>query len=110
MSYWTFPEFRRRQYASRAVALVCDWAFAELGVERMEIYVEPDNVASRRVAERAGFTEEGVLRARGLFGAERRDLVRYSRLPSDEEVRPGCRRIAQRAVTRSTARRRRRPA
>jgi RimJ/RimL family protein N-acetyltransferase len=37
MSYWTFPVFRGRHYASRTVALVCDWAFAELGVERMEI-------------------------------------------------------------------------
>jgi RimJ/RimL family protein N-acetyltransferase len=83
MSYWVFPAFRGRRYASRAVILACGWAFAELGVERMEIYVEPDNAASRSTALRAGFTEEGVLRARGRFGDERRDLVLYSRLPSD---------------------------
>jgi RimJ/RimL family protein N-acetyltransferase len=83
MSYWVFPAFRGRRYASRAVILACGWAFAELGVERMEIYVEPDNAASRSVALLAGFTEEGLLRARGRFGDERRDLVLYSRLPSD---------------------------
>jgi RimJ/RimL family protein N-acetyltransferase len=83
MSYWVFPAFRGRRYASRAVILACDWAFAELGVERMEIYVEPDNAASRSTALRAGFTEEGLLRARGRFGDERRDLVLYSRLPQD---------------------------
>jgi RimJ/RimL family protein N-acetyltransferase len=81
MSYWTFPPFRGRGYATRGIRLVCDWAFAELGVERMEIYVEADNLASRGAARRARFTEEGVLR--GRFGAERRDLVLYSRLPSD---------------------------
>lgn len=86
MSYWVFPPFRGRRYASRAVILACDWAFAELGVERMEIYVEPDNAASRSVALLAGFTEEGLLRARGRFGDERRDLVLYSRLPTDGKV------------------------
>jgi RimJ/RimL family protein N-acetyltransferase len=83
MSYWVFPPFRGRGYASRAIGLACEWAFADLGVERMEIYVEPDNLASRGAALRAGFTEEGVLRRRGQFGGERRDLVLYSRLPSD---------------------------
>jgi hypothetical protein len=51
---------------------------------RIEIYVEPDNLASRTAARRAGFTEEGVLRERGQFGNERRDLVLYSRLRSDD--------------------------
>ena len=83
MSYWVFPTFRGRGFASRAVGLACEWAFAELGVERMEVYVEPDNGASRSAALRAGFTEEGVLRKRGRIGGERRDLVLYSRLPSD---------------------------
>jgi len=83
MSYWVFPPFRGRGYAGRAIAVACDWAFAELGVERMEIYVEPDNLPSRGAALRAGFIEEGVLRARGQFGRERRDLVLYSRLPAD---------------------------
>jgi RimJ/RimL family protein N-acetyltransferase len=87
MSYWVFPPFRGRGYAGRAIRLACEWAFAELGVERMEIYVEPDNHASRGAALRAGFTEEGVLRARGQFGGERRDLVLYSRLPSDAPPR-----------------------
>jgi ribosomal-protein-alanine N-acetyltransferase len=82
MSYWTFPPLRGRGYATRGIRLACEWAFAELGVERMEIYVEPDNVASRSAAEHAGFSEEGLLRARGRFGNERRDLVLYSRLPS----------------------------
>jgi RimJ/RimL family protein N-acetyltransferase len=88
MSYWVFPPFRGRGYAGRAIGLACEWAFGELGVERMEIYVEPDNAASRGAARRAGFTEEGLLRARGQFGGERRDLVLYSRLPSDGTQRP----------------------
>jgi RimJ/RimL family protein N-acetyltransferase len=83
MSYWTFPPFRGKGYAGRAIRLATEWAFAELGVARMEIYVEPDNGASRAAARRAGFTEEGVLRGRGLFRDERRDFVLYARLPTD---------------------------
>lgn len=83
ISYWTFPAFRGKGLASRAVELLCRWAFAELAVERVELYVEPDNVASRGVALRAGFTEEGTLRQRERFGEERRDMVLYLRLPSD---------------------------
>jgi RimJ/RimL family protein N-acetyltransferase len=81
MSYWVFPPFRRRGFAARAISLACEWAFDELGVERIDLYIEPDNAASRAAAARAGFTEEHVLPAHRQFGPEdRRDMVLYSRL------------------------------
>ena len=64
--------------------LLCDYAFGELGIERPEAYVEPDNVASRRVVEAAGFAEEGLARRRELtLHGERRDVVLYRLLPDD---------------------------
>ena len=42
-----------------------------------------ENVASQRVAEKAGFTREGVLRAHTAFREGRRDSVLFSLLPSD---------------------------
>jgi RimJ/RimL family protein N-acetyltransferase len=78
ISYWTFPPFRRRGLATKAVRLVCDYAFTQLGVERIELHVEPDHAASRGVAERAGFTEEGVMRSGRSFGQERQDMILYS--------------------------------
>lgn len=83
MSYWVFPAHRGKGYATRAIVLTSDWVFGELGVERLELYVEPDNEASRGAARRAGFTEEGLLRAREQIGDERRDMVLYSCLPTD---------------------------
>jgi ribosomal-protein-alanine N-acetyltransferase len=84
LSYWVFPSNRGRGMACRAVRLACDYAFADLGVERVELYIEPDNLASRGVARSAGFREEGVLRSQGVtVTGERRDMVLYSRLPSD---------------------------
>ena len=45
--------------------------------------MRPDNVASQRVAERCGFTREGLMRAHLPFKGGRRDTVLYSRLPGD---------------------------
>lgn len=59
VSYWTFPEHRRRGYATRATRLLCGWAFGELGVRRMEAHVDDDNVASIGVLRNAGFAATG---------------------------------------------------
>lgn len=72
MSYWVFPVWRRRGFASRAVRLVCRYAFDELGIERVELFIEPDSAAPRRAA--------GWLYPRGhspVAGAHRRAGARH---------------------------------
>jgi RimJ/RimL family protein N-acetyltransferase len=84
IGYWLRAEARGRGAATVAVQLVARWAFDALGVRRLELTTAPDNVASQRVAERAGFTREGLLR--GLVATEdnrRRDDVMFSLLPAD---------------------------
>lgn len=84
LSYWTFPPHRNQGFARRAAALVCRYGFEKLGIERIEAYVEPDNRASRRVAEAVGFREEGLVRQRELTQhGERRDMALYGLLPED---------------------------
>ena len=89
LSYFTIPTERRRGLATRAVNLAAAFAFEQLGVERLEIKAETDNVASRTVAERAGFVFEGTLRSAGAFRGGRRDLAGYSRLRTDTEGASG---------------------
>jgi RimJ/RimL family protein N-acetyltransferase len=89
MAYWTAWDSRGRGVASRAARLACDYAFRELGVERMEVQVAPDNLPSRRVAERAGFVEEGIVREGERLGAERGDMVLYSRHALPSPAPPG---------------------
>jgi diamine N-acetyltransferase len=62
-------EFRRyvmwepgRGIGSAALPLVLDHCFSVLGTHRVWLDVMPDNARARRVYERAGFREEGVLR------------------------------------------------
>jgi RimJ/RimL family protein N-acetyltransferase len=59
IGYWTAAEARGRGAATRAVALLRDWAHAELGVSELEILPHRDNRPSQLVAERAGFTDTG---------------------------------------------------
>lgn len=62
VGFHTAPEARGRGLMSDALASACRWAFGQLGAERVEWRAEVGNLASRRVAEKAGFTVEGVLR------------------------------------------------
>ena len=73
IGFWTVPAARGRGVMVEAVGVVCRWAFADLGRERIEWQAGVGNIASRRVAERAGFTIEGVLRARLVLGGQRLD-------------------------------------
>lgn len=82
-SYAIGPQARRHGFASRALGLAAQWAFDCLDVARIELYIEPDNAASRGVARRCGFREEGVLRGRLRLGDARRDALLYARLATD---------------------------
>lgn len=64
IGYWVDPRARGRGVASDAVRAVCQWAFAALDLEIIEWRCEVGNVASRRVAEKAGFLIEATLRKR----------------------------------------------
>lgn len=83
VGFWLVPEARGRGVATRAVRLVAGWAFAELDLERLELTCGPDNDAAQRVAERCGFTREGVLRSHIPFRGGRRDTVVFGLLPGD---------------------------
>jgi RimJ/RimL family protein N-acetyltransferase len=87
LEYWTLAGHRGKGYATRAVGLVSGHAFAEMGIARIELFVEPDNAASLAVARGAGFTEEGTLRKRAVLQGQRHDVVLYSRLASDKSAK-----------------------
>lgn len=58
--YWLAPGARGRGVATRALRLIVDWTLATTDVIRLELYTDLENDASGRVAQRAGFTREGV--------------------------------------------------
>ena len=61
------------------------WAFETLGLARLEGTVDPENVASQRVAEQCGFRREGCLRSSTIIRqtGERRDALVYGLLQGE---------------------------
>jgi RimJ/RimL family protein N-acetyltransferase len=64
IGYGVLEEFRGRGFTARALELLAQWAFANTDIYRLELGCKPDNIASARAAERAGFVREGVLAGR----------------------------------------------
>lgn len=87
IGYWVARHARRRGVATRAVRLASRWALGPLGLARLELLAEPDNLASQRVAEACGFVREGLMRSYQEIKGRRRDYVLYSLLPADEATR-----------------------
>jgi RimJ/RimL family protein N-acetyltransferase len=83
LGYWVRTSCVGRGVASTAVLLLAKYAFGELKLSRIEIVAQVDNVASRRVAEKAGCKFEGVARSRILYRGQPRDAALYSLVPAD---------------------------
>jgi RimJ/RimL family protein N-acetyltransferase len=84
IGYWCAPSHRGQGIVPRALRRLCEYALDDLGLGRVELITDPDNASSQRVAEKAGFTREGVLRSHLLHpDGRRRDSVMFSLLPGE---------------------------
>jgi RimJ/RimL family protein N-acetyltransferase len=83
LGYVVAPAARGRGVATETLRLLSEWAFAELGMLRLELLISTGNEASKRVAERCGYIREGVLRSAWIKGDRREDTELWSRLPTD---------------------------
>ncbi|GIE83082.1 hypothetical protein Aph02nite_90320 [Actinoplanes philippinensis] len=85
VGFWIAADAEGRGYVSRALNAVFGHAFDDLGLHRIEMRTLTTNDRSRRVAERFGFTLEGVLRKAARFPDGHRDVALYALL-ADEFV------------------------
>lgn len=69
-----------RGFASKAIRLVEDYAFGELGLHRLAADIDPDNNASLSLFLRAGFQREGLLRGNWKTHLGVRDSVMMGKL------------------------------
>jgi RimJ/RimL family protein N-acetyltransferase len=83
IGYVVGPAARGKGVATRALRLLTEWGFADLGLERIELWIDTANPGSERVAERAGYQREGVLRSYWFKEEIRRDFGIWSRLRTD---------------------------
>ena len=83
LGYMVAPAARGRGVSLRALDLLTRWCFEELRLIRLELRIDVANAPSLRVAERAGYRQEGVLRNVHVKDAMRSDVSIWSRLSSD---------------------------
>ena len=85
LSYLVFgPEQRGKGYATEAVRLLTAYLFARRRIERLQLNIHPDNVASQRVAEKAGYTLEGLMRKCWFNHGKFHDLQIWSMLREEQ--------------------------
>ncbi len=77
------PTFQGRGIAKRAIALLCDLAFDELGLFCVTANVLSYNIKSKMLFEKCGFHVDGILRSRVLKNGVRQDLIALSLLKEE---------------------------
>jgi RimJ/RimL family protein N-acetyltransferase len=82
LGYAVAAAARGRGVATEALRQLTEWAFAQ-GVLRAELVISPDNEGSKRLAERAGYVREGLLRSKYFKDGRREDQEIWSQLPTD---------------------------
>ena len=87
IGYWLAAPLQGKGIVTRACAALVDYAFRNLGLNRIEIRTATGNARSRAVAERLGFTQEGILREAEWSAEGVVDQVVYGLLRRDWESR-----------------------
>ncbi len=82
IGYWIDSRYSGKGYITEAVEAIAGFAFTELGARRVEIRCDPENLKSRKVAERIGFSLEAILKKNMLSadGKVPRDTCIYAKI------------------------------
>jgi RimJ/RimL family protein N-acetyltransferase len=84
---WFAPVLQRTRQATEAIYLMARHAFDDLGYRRLEWKCNALNAASRRAAERFGFTFEGIFRQHMIVKGGNRDTAWYSIIDGEWPIR-----------------------
>lgn len=84
VGYWVAVDQRQRGLATEAVTKLSRWAFAaNPNLARLSLYTLPGNEPSQKVAERAGFRREGLLRRWAEVNGDQLDWIMFSLIRED---------------------------
>lgn len=84
LSYLIFgQDHAGKGYATEAVRLLTAYLFARLRIDRVQLAIHPENEASRRVAQKAGYMQESLMRRCWFHQGSFHDLEIWSILPEE---------------------------
>ena len=83
MGYWMRSDLCGQGLTTEAARGIVHFAFDDMAVHRIELHVGTENLSSIRVAEKLGFSREGLLRESGRGAGGFYDSYVYGLLASD---------------------------
>lgn len=84
IGYWLSEHHQKKGIITRSVSKLCQWAFDELGMNRIQIKCAVGNMPSKNIPIKLGFRLEGIERQGELLtSGEFTDLEVYSKLKTD---------------------------
>ncbi|MDH6365326.1 ribosomal-protein-alanine N-acetyltransferase [Enterococcus sp. PF1-24] len=86
IEYCVGGQFQRKGYCSEAVQAIIDYAFKEINLHKMQVCHKENNLPSKAVIEKCGFTYEGKLRDYFYMEEQYVSRLYYSMLRSEWEV------------------------
>jgi [ribosomal protein S5]-alanine N-acetyltransferase len=87
IGYWLASGARGQSLATHALRAIASFAFDDLHIPRLHLFVEPWNVASARTAEAAGFVREATLRGWERIDGDQHDVDCFALLWTDRAGR-----------------------
>lgn len=78
IGYLLLPSERAKGYCTEAVSIILDYLFLLKEIPRIQAVISEANLASQRVLEKNGFTQEGIIRKLGFIRGDYGDGVLYS--------------------------------
>lgn len=61
IGFWLLPDYWGRGIITEAMLAICDYAFKQMNLHRIEAFVETENVNSKKVLQKFGFAHEGTM-------------------------------------------------
>lgn len=86
IGYELTPDYWGKGFMTEAIQKVIEFGFREFGLNRIEAFVEPGNVNSRKVLEKVGFSEEGILKEHFYWRNQFVDTAIFALLKKNYQV------------------------
>ncbi|MSQ48138.1 MAG: N-acetyltransferase [Deltaproteobacteria bacterium] len=86
LGYWVRSSATRCGVATTATRLLAQWGFENTKLDRLELVISTKNLASLRVATKAGAVREGILRSRLVLHGETHDAEVFPFIRRDFET------------------------
>jgi len=85
LGFWLAPDARNAGYMFEAARAVCDAGFQELKLQRITWHAYIGNSGSPAIAQKLGFTYEGLIRLGAIHRGQRRDQLQAGLLATDDQ-------------------------